>query len=274
MKKIYSAIITSAALLVSSAPAFAFTDVSTVDSNYEAIEAISQMGIINGYADGSYQPSKPITKAELSAIIAKCTPYDRFDAYNVHDYFDDVNPEHWAAQYISKAAVCGCYSTFETQPVSTKNTGSTAATFIHIESRIFEPDSYATYEDMVKAVITLQGYNILVEQKYSGEDKYIQCARDLGVLDGIGEFSYSEYATRGDTAHFVYNFLDVGQLQANVPSPDDDPTITMLREWGCSTRSEMFDKGEGPDDVEYVMYGDDYVIIPDNTLRNYRGYRG
>ncbi len=249
--------------LAATAPASAFYDVSASDPNYEAIASIGKMGIINGYADGSYKPDSFITKAELSVIVSNCTWGDNYDSYNVHEYFDDVSSDHWAAQYISHAAVCGCFSTFNYTPFSTIYTGSAGTTFINIENRTFSPDSYATYEEAVKAIITLQGYNVVAEQKYTGEDKYIQCAKEFGILDGMENIDYNAYATRGNIARIVYNFLDKGAIESDIPSPDDWPAAQYLSTNNALSNSESYAKNG----VNFTKYGE-YVIRNDVTIRN------
>jgi len=47
-----------------------FTD--TKDDN---VQALYEAGILNGYADGTFQPDKPLTRAELSAIVYRIYQY-------------------------------------------------------------------------------------------------------------------------------------------------------------------------------------------------------
>lgn len=48
-----------------------FTDVDNTHWSYEAIKVLKEKGIITGYSDGSFQPNKPITRAEIAYIIYK-----------------------------------------------------------------------------------------------------------------------------------------------------------------------------------------------------------
>lgn len=48
-----------------------FIDVPETHWAYQAIEALAEMGIINGYEDGSFQPNNPVTRAEVAAIISR-----------------------------------------------------------------------------------------------------------------------------------------------------------------------------------------------------------
>ncbi len=51
----------------------AFTDVSSLLNpwSYEAIEALSQIGVITGYKDGSFRPGGFITRAEMTAMVSR-----------------------------------------------------------------------------------------------------------------------------------------------------------------------------------------------------------
>lgn len=48
-----------------------FIDVPETHWAYKAIEELAEMGIINGYEDGTFQPNKPVTRAEVAAIITR-----------------------------------------------------------------------------------------------------------------------------------------------------------------------------------------------------------
>ena len=69
-------------------------------ANY--IGYMEQFGIITGYADGSFRPDAPVTRAEFAAIAS------RFEKLTEGTKsFADVPPNHWAASYISFAATRG-----------------------------------------------------------------------------------------------------------------------------------------------------------------------
>jgi len=48
-----------------------FTDAAKVSaSNKQAVDVLSALDIIGGYTDGSYQPGKVVTRAEMAKMIA------------------------------------------------------------------------------------------------------------------------------------------------------------------------------------------------------------
>jgi hypothetical protein len=57
-----------------------FTDVTPISSpwSYDAIRALSDGGVLNGYPDGSYQPDAPLTRAEMTVLLAKIPAAETF----------------------------------------------------------------------------------------------------------------------------------------------------------------------------------------------------
>lgn len=74
-----------------------FTDVKATRWSNTAISTLSNAGIINGYADGSFKPGNYITRAEMAAMVAKFS-----DLTGGISFTDTSN--HWAAESIRVAA--------------------------------------------------------------------------------------------------------------------------------------------------------------------------
>ncbi|MFD2673522.1 S-layer homology domain-containing protein [Marinicrinis sediminis] len=75
-----------------------YSDVSPEFWAAEYIEAVSKAGLFTGYQDGTFQPNKAITRAELSVVISKYLELANSDA--LHDPFTDTDG-HWAENYIA-----------------------------------------------------------------------------------------------------------------------------------------------------------------------------
>ena len=82
-----------------------FTDVKASDWFYTAVSAMSEMGVINGYPDGSFQPNGQITRAEFAAIASKFG--DNVGAAG--NAFSDING-HWGSSLIGAVAGNGWVS--------------------------------------------------------------------------------------------------------------------------------------------------------------------
>lgn len=64
-----AALLTGAAVTASAANPF--SDVKPTDWSYQAVEKLSAEGVVEGYPDGTFKGDKPITRYEMSQIVAK-----------------------------------------------------------------------------------------------------------------------------------------------------------------------------------------------------------
>ena len=79
-----------------------FTDVPSSHWASDYIGYMQQFGIITGYADGSFRPDAPVTRAEFAVIAS------RFEKLTEGTKsFTDVTGTYWAAKYINFAATRG-----------------------------------------------------------------------------------------------------------------------------------------------------------------------
>ncbi|WNS43166.1 S-layer homology domain-containing protein [Paenibacillus sp. MMS20-IR301] len=70
------------------------------------IGALTDKGIVTGYADGSFKPNAKISRAEMVAIIARVLDLDAL-ASGSSAGFKDVGSDNWAAEAIGKASAAG-----------------------------------------------------------------------------------------------------------------------------------------------------------------------
>lgn len=80
----------------------AYSDVKESDWFAEKVLALSQIGALNGYADGTFRPGKNISRAEFVVILSRFFPLDD----SADTIFTDVDPESypWAYRQIAQAA--------------------------------------------------------------------------------------------------------------------------------------------------------------------------
>lgn len=82
-----------------------FADVSTTNKAFSAIEKLAVAGIINGYADGTFRPNAPVTRAELLKMIYKAL--DKPLTTATISPFSDVKTTHELFSYIINAYNAG-----------------------------------------------------------------------------------------------------------------------------------------------------------------------
>jgi hypothetical protein len=115
----------------------AFSDLPTSHWAYENIMEMVALGILDGYADGSFQPNKTISRAEFAKILVLSL---QLPATNpITSAFSDVPPNHWAYQVVE----------------SSKNylTGYRNSSGI----MSFEPNAVAVREDVAVAIVKAKG---------------------------------------------------------------------------------------------------------------------
>ncbi|MBQ4506914.1 MAG: S-layer homology domain-containing protein [Firmicutes bacterium] len=88
--------------------ACSFTDVEEGDWFYDAVAAMSELGIVNGYPDGSFRPSEKISRAELTAMAVR---FDETEKAAKGNFYDVIG--HWAQSDIAKAVENGWVNGYE-----------------------------------------------------------------------------------------------------------------------------------------------------------------
>ena len=81
-----------------------FSDVSADKWYNNAVSTLSNMGVIGGYADGTFRPNAPISRAEFAKIAVSFTQNNGSAVYN---YFTDVKTTDWFAPYVTAAKDAG-----------------------------------------------------------------------------------------------------------------------------------------------------------------------
>ena len=174
------------------APAANFSDVAEEYAHYEAITALVDQGIINGYEDGTFKPENTITRAEFSKLLAVSSAPTGYAFSATTTNFPDIadmNAAHgWAVPYISYA-------------VSTKAiNGYTDGTF--------QPGNPVTYGEAIKMIVCTLGYGPVADTTltpwYQG---YLNIANQIGLTKNAAAVGDAP-ANRGIVAHLIYNMLD------------------------------------------------------------------
>jgi len=80
-----------------------FSDVPDGEWYAEAVNCLAELGIIDGYPDGSFKPDATMTRAEFATLASRFDELGAVDA----DIFEDVPPTHWAVAYINSAYAKG-----------------------------------------------------------------------------------------------------------------------------------------------------------------------
>ena len=120
----------------------AFTDAADI-SQTEAVDMLTALGVIDGYEDGSFQPDKTVTRAEMAKMIytirnGGSDVVTQYEGYTT-PFTDVENVNHWAKGYIAYCYANGIID------------GKSATTF--------DPDATVTGTEAAKMALVLIGYD-------------------------------------------------------------------------------------------------------------------
>lgn len=86
-----------------------YSDVASDNWYNNAVSTLTNSGVLDGYADGTFRPDRAITRAEFAKMAVSF--YNERGEYEV-DAFPDI-AEHWARDYINCAAELGIIQGYE-----------------------------------------------------------------------------------------------------------------------------------------------------------------
>lgn len=219
MKKTIAAIL-SFMMIFSSVCTFAqFDDIdqSTMDWAGDAINTLFDMGVINGYDDGSFRPDGNVTRAEFAKMLTLAFGLEAGGA----DYGDISG--HWAMEYIVASASC-----------------------MYTPDSDFRPDSYASRADIAyaaAAVLKLEADDESLVDKYKDADLIIDDMKSniIAAVKNEIVLGYEDMTlrpdnpvTRAEAAVIVYRALNV----KNNPDEDEPSQPTLPPEVEPDTGKE------------------------------------
>ena len=169
----------------------AFTDQADIHAdNAEAVDLLTALNIIQGYEDGSFDPSGTVTRAEMAKMIytIRNGGNDDASAYeSVTTSFTDISG-HWAEGYIKYL----------------QNTGIVAGK----SATRFDPDSQVTTGEAMKMALVLAGYRA-DEAGLTGAswlNNTVSRATTVGMTKDVNS-AMAGGCTRQDAAQILSNTL-------------------------------------------------------------------
>lgn len=189
IKRRIAALLLSCGCALSTLAGATFTDANAITAT-EAVQMLTSMQMISGYADGTFQPNKAVTRGEMAKMVymlrlgtADASPYA-----NVSTSFSDING-HWAAGYIKYCQINGILS------------GRT--------NTIFAPDDTVTGLEAAKMLLIVMGYSAdkagLTGANWDGATAGL--ASDAHLLNDVHN-DLNSALSRQYAAQMIYNTLD------------------------------------------------------------------
>lgn len=179
------------------------------------ITQLHDQGYITGYADGSYKPDYPMTRAEFTTLLInsmKLLPSD-----NASKMFSDTGG-HWAAGYINAAVQKGILIPSEypngLKPDASIKRSEVCAMLVRALSQ--SPSSGAT---------SFKDQETINQSMYKG---YIKAAVDLGLISGYTDGTFNPFGNmkRGEICRVISVFIAKQPGSSSTITPAGNTAIT------------------------------------------------
>ena len=200
MKKFLSlvlALVMTMSLVTVSAGAKDFSD-STKIQYKEAVDVMSAVNVISGYAEGDFRPTATLTRGAAAKIICNLILGPTTASALVADAapYKDVPTNHTFAGYIAYCQKEGIISGYA--------------------DGTFRPANTLTGYAFMKMLLGALGYDAEVEQ-YTGANWSINVAKramNIGLKDGlIGDFNGVKAVTREEACLYAFNTLQATMVE-------------------------------------------------------------
>ena len=200
MKKFLSlvlALVMTMSLVTISAGAKDFTDDSKIQYE-EAVDVVSALDIVDGYTDGSFNPSATLSRGAAAKIICNMILGPTTASALVADTapYSDVPSNHVFAGYIAFCAKEGIISGYA--------------------DGTFRPAATLTSYAFMKMLLGALGYDSEIEQ-YVGANWSINVAKralNIGLDDGLeGDFNGVKPVTREEACLYAFNTLTADMVE-------------------------------------------------------------
>ena len=165
-----------------------FPDVPEDAGYAEAVEALAELGVLQGDSTGNFNPDSTITRAEVAAVICRLLGVEETAKTLTNSIFSDVPSSHWAIGYVAEAAEIGIISGY--------GDGK------------FGPSDPVTQQQIIKMLICAWGYDADAERLGGWATGYAKVAEELGIIESANSISSAE-ASRSLVAEWIYNILYV-----------------------------------------------------------------
>ncbi len=248
MKKFLSlvlALVMTMSLVTISAGAKDFTDDSKI--NYEeAVDVMSALKVIDGYADGSFNPQGSLTRGAAAKIICNLilgpTTASALSADTAP--YKDVPTNHTFAGYIAYCQQQGIISGYA--------------------DGTFRPAATLTNYAFLKMLLGALGYNAEIEG-YIGDNWSIQVAKQAlatGLTKGLdGELNGTDYATREQACLYALNTLKSTMVDydAKITANVNGATVVVGNSVANDVKWNIASKADGNiKDDGYVQFAEKY----------------
>lgn len=246
---------TVVAPMLAPTPAHAQSSFSDVRGHWarDFIDVLAQRDVIAGFPDGTFQPDKPVTRAEFAAIVRRA-----FNQNRVRNYrgFVDVPSNYWATPAIREAYETGFMSGYPGDVFRPSQQIPKVQALVSISSglNLSASGSPSTILSTYRDANAIPQY--AVDQ--------VAAATEKGLVVNYPNVRYlnpDETATRGDVAAYIYQALvNKGTIQ---PLASQDEAYKYIVRVNASDDDDSDNTGNTGNNSNVVV--NSRYIVPNGT---------
>lgn len=170
-----------------------FDDVAFDAWYFQAVTALQEAGIVNGYEDGTFGPDGQVTRAEFATMMYRSGAAG--EAVGKANTFSDVAEGKWYAEAVNALAAAGIVNGYG--------------------NGTFNPNGLITRAEMAQMIYKALGEDAYFEhgfvdvQPSSWYYNAVTVLYAYGIINGMGDgtFQPTANATRAQSAQILYNVL-------------------------------------------------------------------
>lgn len=158
--------------------------------NDTAIEVCMDLGLIEGYPDGTFKGENEITRAEMATIMTRLLGQANL-VTSSKTPFSDVPANHWASGYVNVA--------YSNKVIVGDGNGT------------FRPEDPVSYQEAVKMIAAVLGYEPAANDKGGYPTGWLVVASENGLLEDTTNTGAAP-ASRATVAQLVFNALTADRM--------------------------------------------------------------
>lgn len=193
-----------------------FSDVTANTTNKEAILYLQDKGIIKGYEDGTFKPSKSVSRAEFLKIIIEGSKLELDNDSEAKIPFTDIEQAAWYEPYIKTAYSSGWINGYEDgtfKPDKTISKVEALKVLAKAQNWKVEKINTSTLKNSFKDIVTTAWYTPYLA--YAKQNKYLN---EKGP-----KFSPNGAMTRGNISGIIYRTIMTDTVADTTPTSTPSP---------------------------------------------------
>lgn len=210
--------------------AASFADVPSTHPAYEAVEALKEAGILQGYSDGTFRPDQPVNRAEALKIIVAPLLTEEQIAQATTSVYSDVPDGVWYLPYVEWARQA--LGIIDGPPSKTAFYGGNTVILVEFLKMLELANGIDPAGTFSEIRLPLANDVTHVDEWYFPYMRYALSASMLAI-DFQGKLLPAKQLTRADTANLLYYFLlyqQDGRTQALLNQAERNISLT-LQAW-------------------------------------------